>query len=70
MTGLGEACTHPAATLFCVDATERIRKTKTVTQEKAYWMLPTCVKKIAYSQLSKIDFTSQQEGIVGQTHQQ
>ena len=58
MAGLGEACTHIAATLFWVDATVRIRETKTVTQEKAYWMLPTGVKKIAYSQLSDIDFTS------------
>ena len=47
-----------AATLFWVDATVRIREIKTVTQEKAYWMLPTGVKKIAYSQLSDIDFTS------------
>jgi hypothetical protein len=52
MAGFGEACTHIAATLFWVDATVRIRETKTVTQEKAYWMLPTGVKKNAYSQLS------------------
>ena len=58
MAGLGEACTHIAATLFWVHATVRIRETKTVTQEKAYWMLPTGVKKIAYSRLSDIDFTS------------
>jgi hypothetical protein len=36
---------------FWVDATVRIREIKTVTQEKAYWMLPTGIKKIAYSQL-------------------
>ena len=49
MASLGEACTHIAATLLWVDATVRIRETKTATQEKAYWMLPTCVKNIGYS---------------------
>ena len=53
MASLGEACTQIAATLFWVGATYALG-----TQEKAYWMLPTCVKNIGYSQLSDIDFTS------------
>ena len=52
MAGLGEACTLIAATLFWVDAIVHIRETKIVTQEKAYWMLPTGVKKIAYQILT------------------
>jgi hypothetical protein len=58
LTGLVEACTRITAKVFWVDATVRTREAKTVTQEQAYWMLPTDVTKIAYSQLLDIDFTS------------
>jgi hypothetical protein len=41
MAGLGEACTHVAALLFAVDASVKLRDSKTVTDEKSYWLLPT-----------------------------
>ena len=44
MAGLGEACTHTAATLFAIEAVVRVRDAKTVTEEKAYW-LPASIKK-------------------------
>ena len=53
MAGLGESCSHVGALLFYVDATVRIRDSKTITQEKAYWLLPTIHKEIA-----DIDFTA------------
>ncbi|KAK7899651.1 hypothetical protein WMY93_020504 [Mugilogobius chulae] len=40
MAGVAETCTHVAALLFKVEATVRIRGTKTVTDEPAYWVLP------------------------------
>ena len=58
MAGLGEACTHVAALLFAVEATVKIRDAKTVTEEKAYWLLPGGVKGVAYSEVSNIEFTS------------
>ena len=60
MTGLGEACTRITAKVFWVDATVRTREAKTVTQEQAYWVLPTDVTKIAYSQLSDIDYITKE----------
>ena len=58
MAGLGEACTHVAALLFAVEANVRTREMKTVTQEKAYWMLLSSLKKVNYSPIANIDFTS------------
>ena len=58
MAGLGEACTHVAALLFAVEANVRACEMKTVTQEKAYWMLPSSLKKVKYSPIADIDFTS------------
>ena len=60
MAGLGESCTHVAALLFAIEAAVRIRETKTVTAEKAYWVLPSSLDKVPYSPVSDIDFTSPQ----------
>ena len=58
MAGLRESCSHFAAVMFLIEASVRIREKKTVTQEPAYWLLPTPVKTIEYKPISKIDFTS------------
>ena len=60
MAGLGESCTHVSALLFFVDTAVRIWDTRTVTQEPAYWKIPTSGgdQGIAYLPLTKIDFTS------------
>ena len=50
MAGLGEACTHIAALLFSIDAIVQVKDNKTVTQEKAYWLLPTSVKGFEYKE--------------------
>lgn len=57
MAGLGECCTHVAALLFSIEATVIVRNSKTVTEDKAYW-LPASVKRVSYSALKDIDFTS------------
>ena len=55
MAGLGEACSHIGAILFYIDATVQIRDSKTVTQEKAYWMLPSACKGVPYSEPQKCE---------------
>lgn len=58
MAGLGEACTHIATLLFAVDTTVKIRDSKTVTQEPAYWLLPATHREVRYREVGEIDFTS------------
>lgn len=57
MAGLGEACTHIAAMLFSIEATVKVRESRTVTEEKAYW-LPASMKGVSYAKIEDIDFTS------------
>ena len=56
--GIGKVCSHVGALLFAIEASVKIRNTKTVTEEKAYWMLPQPVKKVEYKRIRDIDFTS------------
>ncbi|XP_053392305.1 uncharacterized protein LOC128554988 [Mercenaria mercenaria] len=58
MAGLGEACSHVGSLLFYLEAAARINASKTVTQEKAHWLLPRSIDKVPYSMISDIDFTS------------
>lgn len=58
MAGLGEACSHIGALLFYIETAVRIEKAKTVTQEKAYWLLPSGIDKVPYAEVQNIDFTS------------
>ena len=58
MAGLGETCTHVAALLFGIESIVKIRDSKTVTEDKAYWLLPTPLKNIKYREVRKMDFTS------------
>jgi len=58
MAGLGECCSHIGAVLFHIEATVKMLKSKTVTEEKAYWMLPGPLKKGDYKRVRDIDFTS------------
>ena len=58
LAGIGEVCSHVGALLFAIEASVKIRNTKTVTEEKAYWMLPNAVNKVEYKRVQDIDFTS------------
>lgn len=46
MAGLGESCSHVALLLWAVEAGAKKRDSLTVTDEKAYWVLPSAVKKV------------------------
>ena len=41
MAGVGEVCSHVGALLFAVEVAVKIRTSKTVTEEKADWLLPS-----------------------------
>ena len=60
MAGLGETCTHVAAILFYLEASNRVIGIETCTQRKCEWIIPSSVKNIEYLPLSDIDFSSAQ----------
>lgn len=58
MAGLGETCSHVAALLFSIDGTVKIRDSRTVNQEPAYWLLPASIKTASYRETRSIDFSA------------
>ena len=56
MAGLGESCTHVASLLFAIESGVHIRDSMTVTQKKAYWVIPTGVKVVPYATVQQIRF--------------
>ena len=58
MAGLGESCSHVGATLFCLSKFYKDRQSKTVTEEKAYWVNPATIKDIEFAEVSGINFTA------------
>ncbi|XP_060774292.1 uncharacterized protein LOC132884458 [Neoarius graeffei] len=60
MAGLGEVCSHVGALIFAVDAAVQVRNSQTVTQVPAYWLLPSSLSKVEYSEIQNIDFQSHQ----------
>ena len=57
MAGLGESCSHVASLLWAVEAGVKQRDSLTVTDKKAYWVLPSAVKKFPFSKISEIKFS-------------
>ena len=57
VAGLGETCSHVASVLFTIiECGVRIRDSMTVTQKKAYWVMPTGVKEVQYAPVKDVDF--------------
>ena len=56
--GLGSICTHMAAILHYMSIATKIREAKTVTQEPAYWLLPSAVRNAPPAEAAEIDFSS------------
>ena len=48
----------PRTLFFYALARTLVRDSKTVTEEKAYWLLPAGVSGATYREVSDIDFTS------------
>ena len=57
MAGLSESCSQLGALFLAVEAGVKLRDSKTVTQEKAYWKVPNC-KKVKFETIQRINFTS------------
>ncbi|KAJ8270439.1 hypothetical protein GJAV_G00114720 [Gymnothorax javanicus] len=58
MAGIAETCIHVGALLFKLEATVRIRGTKTVTDVPACWVLPSNLTKVQPEVGYRIDYTS------------
>ena len=56
MAGMGESCSHIASLLWAIEAGTRLRDSLTVTQKKAYWVLPPGIKDVPYAPISDITF--------------
>ena len=56
VAGLGETCSHVASVLWAIESGVRLRESLTVTQKKAYWVIPTSVKEVPYARVRDIDF--------------
>ena len=54
MAGVGETCSQVASLLWAVVV--HMRESMTVTQKKAYWVLPPSVKEVPYAAVSRINF--------------
>ena len=60
MAGLVEVCTHVAALLFWVEMSVKIHTSKTVTDQKAYWVTLPINTSLQPQELINIDFRSLQ----------
>ena len=49
VAGLGECCSHIASLLWAVESGVRIRDSMTVSEKKAYWVIPTGIKQVPYA---------------------
>lgn len=56
MAGLGETCSYVATLLWAVESGVRYRDSLTVTQKKAYWVVPNAVKSVTYAPVKDITF--------------
>lgn len=57
MAGVGEACSHVAATLFAIETAVRLRDSVTCTEKKNQW-LPPHIRNAEFKRLREIDFSS------------
>ena len=57
MVGIGESCSHVASFLWAIESGFKRRVSPTVTEKKAYWVLPSAVKSVPYSRVKDIQFS-------------
>ncbi|XP_039455478.1 uncharacterized protein LOC120433404 [Oreochromis aureus] len=58
MAGVAEKCVHVAALLYKVDTTVRLRGNITPTDVKAYWIMPSNIKRVQGVPGHTIDYTT------------
>ena len=55
MAGLGEACSHVAALLFCAEANTQARNNASTTSGPNQWIRPT-IRRVEYASIADINF--------------
>ncbi len=61
MAGLGETCSHVASVLWAIESGIRSRDSLTVTQKKAYWVIPHAIKQVPYATVNEISFVGKKK---------
>ena len=56
MAGLNESCSHVGALLWAIDCGVKKRSSQTVTDKRAYWVLPPPTAKASYQPIRNIKF--------------
>ena len=59
MAGLGETCSHVASLLWTIEVGVRMRESLSVTDKKAYWVMPPELKKVQPGPISEIKWSNQ-----------
>ena len=57
MAGLGESCSHAACLMWAVEAGAKRRSSLTVTDKKAYWVLPGPLRKVEPVRVKEMKFS-------------
>ena len=57
MIGIRETSTHVASIQFYIEAAAQIHSSRTVTVQKAYWLLPLLLGKVLYTIINDIGST-------------
>jgi hypothetical protein len=63
MAGLGESCSHVASLLWAIESGVRARDSLTVTQKKAYWVIPKAIKEVQYAPAKDIQFQGKKRAL-------
>ena len=64
MAGLGETCSHVASLLWVMASGVQQRASLTVTDKSAYWVMPSAVKSVPYSEVRDISFTGKKKNSI------
>ena len=56
MAGMGETCSHVASLLWVIASGVQQRDSFTVTDKSAYWVMPSAIKSVPYSEVRDISF--------------
>ena len=56
MAGLGESCSHVASVFWALESGVHMHQSMTVTQKKAYWVIPGGIKDVPYAPAQQIMF--------------
>ena len=52
MAGLGDTCSHVASMLWAIESGVCLRESMTVTQKKAYWVIPNNIEDVPRRSIS------------------